>query len=56
VLTSGNGHTYQLTRDGKSRIYRKDAGTNGLIFDHKAGSLPASTSSAASRAWSWMAR
>src|SRR5438067_954701 len=35
VLTSGNGHTYQLTRDGKSRIYRKGSGTNGLIFDHK---------------------
>jgi gluconolactonase len=35
VLTSGNGHVYQLDRDGKSRIYRKDAGTNGLLFDHK---------------------
>jgi gluconolactonase len=35
VLTSGNGHTYQLTRDGKSKIYRKDAGTNGLLFDQK---------------------
>jgi gluconolactonase len=35
VLTSGNGHIYQLDREGKSRIYRKDAGTNGLLFDHK---------------------
>src|SRR5207247_409212 len=33
VLTSGNGHINQLDRDGKSRIYRKDAGTNGLLFD-----------------------
>jgi gluconolactonase len=33
VLTSGNGHVYLLDRDGKSRIYRKDAGTNGLLFD-----------------------
>jgi gluconolactonase len=35
VLTSGNGHIYQLDRKGKSRIYRKGAGTNGLLFDHK---------------------
>jgi sugar lactone lactonase YvrE len=35
VLTSGNGHIMQLDRDGKSRIYRKDAGTNGLLFDSK---------------------
>jgi gluconolactonase len=35
VLSSGNGHVYQLTRDGKSRIFRKDAGTNGLLFDPK---------------------
>jgi gluconolactonase len=34
VLTSGNGHIYQLDRDGKSRIFRKNAGTNGLLFDH----------------------
>jgi gluconolactonase len=33
VLTSGNGHIMQLDRDGKSHIYRKDAGTNGLLFD-----------------------
>jgi gluconolactonase len=35
VLSSGNNHIYQLTRDGKSRIHRKDAGTNGLLFDPK---------------------
>jgi gluconolactonase len=35
VLTSGNGHIYQLDRQGKSRIYRKGAGTNGLLFDAK---------------------
>src|SRR5215475_2735268 len=35
LLTSGNGHIFQLDRDGKSRIYRKDAGTNGLLFDQK---------------------
>lgn len=33
VLSSGNGHIYQLDRQGKSRIWRKDAGTNGLLFD-----------------------
>jgi gluconolactonase len=33
VLSSGNGHIYQLDRAGKSRIYRKNAGTNGLLFD-----------------------
>ncbi len=35
VLTSGNDSIYQLARDGKSRVYRKGAGTNGLLFDHK---------------------
>lgn len=35
VLTSGNGHIYRLDRNGKSSIYRKDAGTNGLLFDRK---------------------
>jgi gluconolactonase len=35
VLSSGNGHIYQLTREGKSRIWRNDAGTNGLHFDRK---------------------
>jgi gluconolactonase len=35
VLSSGNNHIYQLDRDGKSRVWRKDAGTNGLLFDRK---------------------
>jgi gluconolactonase len=35
ILTSGNGHVYRLDRNGKSSIYRKDAGTNGLLFDSK---------------------
>lgn len=35
VLMSGNDHINQLDRDGKSKIYRKDAGTNGLLFDAK---------------------
>jgi gluconolactonase len=35
VLSSGSGHIYQLDRNGQSRIYRKGAGTNGLLFDHK---------------------
>jgi gluconolactonase len=33
LLTSGNGHVYVLDRDGKSRVYREGAGTNGLLFD-----------------------
>jgi gluconolactonase len=35
VLTSGNGHVCRLDRDGKASIYRKNAGTNGLLFDQK---------------------
>jgi gluconolactonase len=35
VLCSGKGHINQIDRDGKLRIYRKDAGTNGLLFDQK---------------------
>jgi gluconolactonase len=35
VLTSGNGHIYRLSPDGKSTVWRKDAGTNGLLFDGK---------------------
>jgi gluconolactonase len=35
VLTSGNGHVCRLDREGKSHVWRKDAGTNGLIFDSK---------------------
>jgi gluconolactonase len=33
VLSSGNGHIMRLSPEGKSSIYRKDAGTNGLLFD-----------------------
>jgi gluconolactonase len=33
VLTSGGGHIYRLDNDGKSSIFRKDAGTNGLLWD-----------------------
>jgi gluconolactonase len=35
VLTSGTEHIYQLDSTGQSRIYRKDAGTNGLLFDRQ---------------------
>src|SRR6516165_12034642 len=35
LLTSGNGHINQLDRKGKSAVYRKGAGTNGLLFDAK---------------------
>jgi gluconolactonase len=35
VLSSGNNHIYQFDRVGQSRIWRKDAGTNGLLFDPK---------------------
>ena len=46
VLTSGNnGHIYRLGRDGKSTIHRKNAGTNGLLFDSK-GNLVACESDA----------
>jgi gluconolactonase len=34
VLTSGNtGNIHLLSRDGKASIYRKNAHTNGLLFD-----------------------
>jgi gluconolactonase len=33
VLTTGNNHIWRLDRAGKSAIYRKDAGCNGLLFD-----------------------
>ena len=33
ILTSGNGHLNRIDREGKSSIHRKDAGTNGLLFD-----------------------
>jgi gluconolactonase len=33
LLTSGNGNICRLDLTGKSTIYRKGAGTNGLLFD-----------------------
>jgi gluconolactonase len=33
LLCSGNGHVYRLDRAGKLHVFRKDAGTNGLLFD-----------------------
>jgi gluconolactonase len=35
VLCSGNGHICQLDRQGKVHVYRKGAGTNGLLFDQQ---------------------
>src|ERR1019366_9676709 len=36
VFTSGgDGHLHLLGLDGKQKIYRKNAGTNGLLFDAK---------------------
>lgn len=35
VLSSGGGHIWQLDPAGGSRIWRKGAGTNGLLFDSK---------------------
>lgn len=35
LLTSGDGGIWRLDRDGKQSIYRRDAGTNGLLFDHQ---------------------
>ncbi|MCS6849784.1 MAG: SMP-30/gluconolactonase/LRE family protein [Gemmataceae bacterium] len=35
LLSSGNGHIYQLDLMRQSRIFRRDAGTNGLLFDHQ---------------------
>lgn len=45
VLFSGDGHINQLTRQNEQRVYRKDAGTNGLLFDAQ-GRLWACESSA----------
>jgi gluconolactonase len=35
VLCSGNGNINRLDRDGKAGVYRRGAGTNGLLFDPK---------------------
>jgi gluconolactonase len=33
LFTSGNNNINRLDRQGKSHVFRKDAGTNGLLFD-----------------------
>lgn len=35
LLTSGDGHIMRRDRDGKMSVYRRDAGSNGLIFDRQ---------------------
>jgi gluconolactonase len=35
VFSSGRGHINRLTPDGQSVIFRKDAGTNGLLWDRQ---------------------
>jgi gluconolactonase len=35
LLTSGGGHIYRRAPDGTVSIYRKDAGSNGLLFDRQ---------------------
>ncbi|MCI0684833.1 MAG: SMP-30/gluconolactonase/LRE family protein [Gemmataceae bacterium] len=33
ISSGGDGHTWRLDREGKTTIYRKKGGTNGLLFD-----------------------
>lgn len=35
LFTSGDGHIMRRDRDGKMSVYRKDAGSNGLLFDRR---------------------
>ncbi|MGE5194676.1 MAG: SMP-30/gluconolactonase/LRE family protein [Deltaproteobacteria bacterium] len=35
LLTSGEGHIMCRDRNGKMSVYRKDAGSNGLLFDRQ---------------------
>ncbi|TWU60158.1 Gluconolactonase precursor [Rubripirellula tenax] len=35
LLTSGDGHINRRDLDGHSSVHRKDAGTNGLLFDRQ---------------------
>jgi gluconolactonase len=35
LLTSGNGHIMRRSRDGASSVFLRDAGSNGLLFDHQ---------------------
>lgn len=35
ILFSGEGNIQRYSRDGKKTVYRKNAGTNGLLFDQQ---------------------
>lgn len=35
LLTSGDGHIMRRSLDGEQSVWRKDAGSNGLLFDRK---------------------
>ena len=35
LLTSGDGHIFRRDRQGKTSVHRKDAGSNGLMFDRQ---------------------
>jgi gluconolactonase len=35
LLTSGRGQIYRRARDGAMSIFRKNVGSNGLLFDHQ---------------------
>ena len=35
LLTSGGGHIYRRARDGSVSLFRRDAGSNGLMFDRQ---------------------
>ncbi|MFN0053420.1 MAG: SMP-30/gluconolactonase/LRE family protein [Planctomycetales bacterium] len=35
LLTSGEGHIHRRDKQGKSSIHRRDAGSNGLLFDRQ---------------------
>ena len=35
LLTSGDGHINRRASDGMRSIYRRDVGSNGLLFDHR---------------------
>lgn len=35
LLTSGDGHIYRRDRNGQVTVYRRDVGSNGLLFDRQ---------------------
>jgi predicted amidohydrolase YtcJ/sugar lactone lactonase YvrE len=35
LLTSGSGHIYRRSREGTVSVFRRDAGSNGLLFDRE---------------------